>query len=147
MTSTTGFNADDRAAQRDAEPVTIGGKQFTRARLNNKAMRELRAIGRESDKVRRQSAAAERDLEKLHQADEPDEKKIGQTEKVADGLQDDLLKLSYRTIQLQLGGAENGPALSLLEEHLDMRDAEALSAFLAGEDAEDPTSQTASTSS
>ena len=105
-----GFNVDERAKQRDDEPVTVGGKQFARGRLNNKMLRERRAIGRASDGIRRQVGAAERDLEELHQADAPDEKKLKQAEELADGLQDKLLELSYRTIQLQARRGEGRPA-------------------------------------
>ena len=147
-TKTTGFNIDDRLAKRDAEGVTLGGETFRRARLNNRQLRELRRLGRDGARLTRHEQALTLELNHLTAQDPLDEEKVTEVEGKLDGLQDEQMRNTYELLQLQLGGPEHGPALDLLEEQLDMRDADALAEFLADEkpeDKTDPTTPTATT--
>lgn len=144
-----GFDADARVGERDQAPVTIGGQSYKRAKLNNTATRVLRTQGRRLNRIGRQLDRVDEHLTEALEAtgDDRDEDRIATLEGEVDALQDEQLTVTYEMIRLQLGG-DDGPPVEHLQEHLDMRDAEALSQFLNGDEGEpDPTTPNATTSS
>lgn len=141
------FNADDRAAEREDAPITVGGVIFHRRRKTWEVTRGLRGLLRGQEKRGRAAERIRKKLEALD-ADTPDSE-IDELENQLDVEIDAADDIAYGIIAHLLiadDGADSGaidehrhPTLDHLRGALDVVDAGDLAALLAGGGEPDPT--------
>lgn len=141
-----GYNADEKAREREGAPVTIAGEEYHPRRKTTAVMREVRRIGREQNRVNRESRRLTRELEAL-ELEAPDEQRDELEERI-DALGDEANALTFRMLAALLVHSDGGEAQpETLEMELDVADAGGLSDYLlegVGEEP-DPTPPTATT--
>lgn len=144
-----GFNADERAAAREASPVVIGGQTFKPVRRTTRVMRDVRAIGRAQERLNREATKLSKDAAEALEAG--DDARYEELEAQADGKSDDATGRTFVMLAALLAAGDQGtgehPEPGFLEDHLDLVDAERLADHLMGDgdDAADPSKPTATT--
>jgi hypothetical protein len=153
MTPKRGFNADERASEREAGPVVIGGITYHPARLTNKRMRQVRRMSREASEVTRQMARESTlfaETKKRAMDGGQDEKEAEAyaediamaDDDVSDAVNDSVAEqLSILLVDDDLKAPTKDRLLQHLDEDLDQRDVNALMGYLLG--SEDPTEREA----
>lgn len=140
------FDADARAADREAAAVTIGGIVYHRRRKNWEATRALRALLRRQERAAIASNRARKRIDALD-ADAPDDD-LAKLEDQIDAATDESDEAAYGIIALLLRTDDGaGPDIDHLKASLDVEDAGDLAANLAGGGEPDPTPTTPSSSS
>lgn len=141
------FDADARAANREAAAVTIGGIVYHRRRKNWAATRALRALLRKQERA----AIAQQRARKRIDALDPDapDSDLTELEDQIDAATDESDEAAYGIIALLLAttDADTPPDIDHLKVSLDVEDAGDLAANLAGGGEPDPTPTTPSSSS
>ena len=139
------FDADGRAKEREDAPVTIGEKTFHRRRKNWEVTRGLRALLRRQERAGVRADRARKKIDALA-ADAPDSE-IDALEDEVDLATDDSDQAAYEIIALLLRDEQDAnPDVDHLKSSLDVEDAGALAATLAGGGHEDPSPPTPSSS-
>lgn len=144
------FNADGRAAAREAAPVTVGGIDYHRRRKNWAVTRKLRALLRDQERAQTRADRARKALDEL--PIDTDEATLDQYEEKIDAAIDDSDNTAYEIIALLLrdDDGESPPVGDgteddgTLKSELDVEDAGDLAATLAGGGEPDPTPETPS---
>jgi hypothetical protein len=141
------FNADQRAKEREAAEITIGGEVWHRRKKNWKVTRDLRGIMREQERAQTRIARAAKALDELP-IDTDDDEIESWNVKIDEG-QDDADRAAFKIIALLLRDDEGAsPTIEHLQEHLDVEDAGMLAQTLSGGGEQDvpPTSETTESS-
>jgi hypothetical protein len=150
------YDADAKAATREAAPVTIGGTVYKRRRKNWEATRALRDLLRVQERaatrqhrlrLRIDALAQKQADDAVAQGDDFDEDAaedaIADLERQVDDWGDKGDEAAYGIIALLLrDGDGNGPTLDHLKQALDVDEAGDLAASLAGGGEPDPTPTT-----
>lgn len=156
MTTEQGFNADQRASERAAQPIVIGGQTFHRRRSTNQQQRELLRIAREQDRVNRrqekhvdlidavEAGKPQDELDRLKQIAGAATTDVDQLTEITDQLADDARALTFQmlTVQLKHADTDAAPAVEFLEDNLDAEDVMPLVKYLSGRPVDPPTQAT-----
>jgi sirohydrochlorin ferrochelatase len=146
-----GYNADERAAAREAEPITIGGQLFHRARklwhVELTTQEHLERQGRMVAKAARLKAqAAKLEEQAAEDGVEPDDTVLEDLYAQAREAQRASGLATFDVLATLLrDGDGNAPSVEFLQEQLDVSDAVQLGARLAGYDEPDESDPTPAT--
>lgn len=153
-----GFDADQRAAEREQAGVTIGESRYRPVRKTTAVMRDVRRIGRAQERLGRRAERLEREADDLYgraddaadqQAAEDHEARAEELVGQADALRDEASSQTFVMLSTLLATDDGQhPEAAALEGALDLADAQALAEYLMpNTTAEpDPTPPTGTTS-
>lgn len=136
------FNADSRAADREAAPITVGKREFRRRRKNWKVTRELRSLMRDQELAGLRQSRISKEIEGLASDAEDYESQVIERRAKLDALGDEADEAAYKIIALLLRDEDGeSPPLELLQDECDVEDVGELAATLAGggDELPDPT--------
>jgi hypothetical protein len=137
------YDADGKAAAREAAPITIGGETFHRRRKNWKITRDLRALLRKQERAQVKSMRANKKIDALDV--DADDAELDRLNGEIDAAQDNSDNAAFEIIALLLRNDDGAsPPVEHLKEHLDVEDAGALAGTLSGGAEPDPTPTTPS---
>lgn len=153
-----GFDADQRAAERERSSVTAGGTTYKPVRKTTEVMRDVRACGRKQERLSRRAERLEREAEEHYgkaddaadaTAREDHEARADELVAQADELRDEASSQTFVMLARLLADDQGTrPDPDALEAALDLADARELATYLMPDeiaDEPDPTSPTGTT--